>query len=137
MLFAKNEEAMRPRIVLARLLIKIGRFIETAALMVMKPDDLIEYSRQTYAREQCISSWSKTDLVDSGLKNDEKELFNKLPLKQGRLLLLGLGGGREAIYFAKVGFQVTGVDFIPEMAEQAKKNTTRHDLAIESIVQDI
>ena len=128
---------MRLRTALARLIIQVGSFTQSTALMVMRPDDLIEYSRQTYAGESKVAAWSSPDLVDVGLYANEKELLENLPLKQGQLLLLGVGGGREAIPLAEIGFQVTGVDFIPEMVDQAKQNAYRSGLAIEGLVQEI
>jgi SAM-dependent methyltransferase len=58
-------------------------------------------------------------MVDGGLEPREITLFEKIPLSKGRVLVLGLGGGREAIHFARLGFEVTGIDFIPEMAENS------------------
>ena len=50
---------------------------------------------------------------------------------------MGVGGGREAIPLAQKGFEVTGVDFVPEMVAQAKANARRHNVEIEGLVQDI
>jgi SAM-dependent methyltransferase len=75
--------------------------------------------------------------VDSGLTADERDLLKDLPLKQGRLLLLGVGGGREAILLAQMGFEVTGVDFLPKMVEKAKENAARFNIKIEGLVQEI
>lgn len=46
----------------------------------------------------------------------------KIPLKQGRVLVLCMGGGREAIALAQRGFEVVGVDFVPEVLEKAREN---------------
>ena len=37
---------IRPRITFARFLIRLGKLIESLAVMVMRPDDLIEFSRR-------------------------------------------------------------------------------------------
>ncbi|KYK37943.1 MAG: hypothetical protein AYK18_08720 [Theionarchaea archaeon DG-70] len=103
----------------------------------MRPDDLIEFSRQTYAKPQNVEIWSQEDLLDSGLSSDEQILLKKLPLKKGRLLLLGVGGGREAIPLARIGFTVTGVDFIPAMVAQTKENAARRGLKIRGLIQEI
>ncbi len=128
---------MRPRIALARFLIRLGNFMQSLPVMVMRPDDLVEFSRQTYARQHSVAGWGRPDLLDEGLHADEYELLEKLPCTGGRLLLLGVGGGREAIPLARLGFQVTGVDFVPEMVEQAIRNAARHDLVIDGLVQEI
>jgi SAM-dependent methyltransferase len=128
---------MRPRIASARFLIRLGNFIQSTALIVMHPDDLIEFGRQLYARPINVTSWSRQDLVESGLNPEEQTLLGRMPCNQGRLLLLGLGGGREAVYLARLGFQVAGVDFVPAMVEQAKKNAAQRGLKIEGLVQEI
>ncbi|MFO7866210.1 MAG: class I SAM-dependent methyltransferase [Candidatus Aminicenantes bacterium] len=128
---------MRPRVELGRFLIRLGNFIRSASLMVLRADDLIEFSRQTYARPKNIAAWVKPDFVDAGLNQEEKALLKKLPLTHGRLLLLGVGGGREAIPLIQMGFDVTGVDFIPEMLVKAKKNAVRHGVEMKGIVQEI
>ncbi len=128
---------MRPRITLARFLIRLGNFIQSIPIMVMRTDDLVEFSRQTYARQHVVASWSSTDLVEEGLYPEEAELLEKLPFNRGQLLLLGVGGGREMIPLARLGFQVTVVDFVPEMVDQAIQNASRHGLVVEGLIQEI
>jgi SAM-dependent methyltransferase len=132
-----HREAMRPRIIFGSFLIRLGGFIQSLALMVMRPNDLIEFSRQTYARKKMVEGFGRQDLVSPTLHLDEQTLLDKLPLKKGRLLLLGVGGGREAIPLAQMGFEVTGVDFVPEMVEKAKENAASHGVRIEGLVQEI
>lgn len=72
-----------------------------------------------------------------GLYPDEMALLEKVPLKQGRVLLLCVGDGREAISLVRMGFEVTGVDFVPEIVEKAKNNAVRCGLRFEGLVQEI
>lgn len=103
----------------------------------MKPSDLIEFSRQTYDKPGDVDAWAEDSLVDSGLTNDEKVLIDAIPIKVGKLLLLGIGGGREAIPFSQMGFEVTGVDFIPESVERSIENARKRGCAIKGITQEI
>ena len=128
---------MNLRIKAGRFLLRLGSFIQTLPVVIMKPDDLIEFSRQTYNKPTKIASWGDTSLVDSGLTEDEVDLLSKIPDKKGELLLLGLGGGREAIYLAKIGFNITGIDFIPGMVKQAIKNAAHHGINITGLVQEM
>jgi SAM-dependent methyltransferase len=128
---------MKLHIILARFLIRLGAFIQSSAIMVMSPNDLAEFSRQHYAKSTSIDSWDRADLVSGGLYPKEQQLLEHIPIKTGQLLLLGLGGGREAIPFAQMGFEVTGVDFIPEMVERALKNAERSHVKIRGLVQEI
>jgi 2-polyprenyl-3-methyl-5-hydroxy-6-metoxy-1,4-benzoquinol methylase len=63
--------------------------------------------------------------------------LEQVPVKTGRLLLLGVGGGREAIPLARLGFEVTGVDFLPQMVQTAQENAARQGVHLEGLVQEI
>lgn len=103
----------------------------------MRPADIIEFTRQFYSKQQTVTWWNEKKIINSGLNSVEMSLIKQIPHKRGRLLLLGLGGGREAISFAEMGFQVTGIDFVTEMIEQAKKNFSMRNLQIDLLIQDI
>jgi SAM-dependent methyltransferase len=128
---------MRLRIKAADLLLRLGAFLQSLPVVVMRPDDLVEFSRRSYAKPQDVESWTVDELVDSGLTPDELNLLSDLPQKTGKLLLLGVGGGREAIPLAKMGFEVTGVDYVAGMVEGAQKNAERRGIKIEGLVQEI
>ena len=125
------------RIRLARFLLRVGEFVQSLAVVVMKPDDLVEFSRQTYARPQNVKSFAEDAVVDSGLSKHELDLLAAVPVTSGALLLLGVGGGREAIPFARMGFQVTGVDYVAAMVDRAREQAARRGVHIEGLVQDI
>jgi SAM-dependent methyltransferase len=117
-------------------LIKVGRFVQLLAIMVMKPRDLVEFSRRYYRDTKSLERYGRTSLIEAGLTALERSYLDQLPEKRGRLLLLGLGGGREAIALARMGFEITGVDFSSEMVEKAKENTRRYGVEISALVQD-
>lgn len=125
------------RIKLARYLLRLGSFIQSLPVLVMRPDDLVEFSRQSYAKSQDVESWAEDSLVDSGLRLDELDLLSDLPEKKGKLLLLGVGGGREAIPLANMGYEVTGIDYIPDLIERAKVNAAKRGVGFEGLVQEI
>lgn len=128
---------MHFRIRFSKYLLALGSFIQSLPVVIMKPDHLVEFSRQSYAKPNSIESWSEDSLIESGLAEDELKLLSYLPERKGDLLLLGVGGGREAIPLAKMGFQVTGVDYIPTMVDRAKGNAIKHGTSIEGLVQEI
>lgn len=125
------------RVRLARGLLRLGTFIQSLPVLVMRPDDLVEFGRQTYAKPHDVEAWAEHGLVDSGLTEEERELLAAVPEGTGRLLLLGVGGGREAIPLARMGFRVTGVDFVPAMVERAVENAVARGVHIEGLVQEI
>jgi SAM-dependent methyltransferase len=128
---------MRRRVFLGSSLIRLGRFIQSLAIMMMKPDDLVEFSRLDYATPGQLRYWAGEDLVNQGLNPLESALLDMVPVKTGRLLLLCLGGGRDAVALARRGFAVTGVDFVPEIVQQAQENALRHGVQLAGLVQEI
>jgi len=122
---------------LAHFLNRAGRFIQSLDIMVLKPDDLIEYTRRLYSRSTELDAWTGKKVLDTGLYPREESYLKNLPLKEGSLLLLGIGGGREAIPLARKGFRITGIDFVPEMVRKAKENALKQGVNIEALVQNI
>jgi SAM-dependent methyltransferase len=119
------------------LFLRVGAFLRSMAIMAMKPDDLIQFTRETYQKSASIKAWGSKKLVDSGLTEHEKKMLARLPVKNGRLLLLGLGGGREAIPLAKSGFTVTGVDYSAELVAAAKQHAKAKGVELKGLVQDL
>jgi SAM-dependent methyltransferase len=128
---------MSARIRLSRFLLRLGRFIEASAVLVMRPDDLVEFSRQGYADPGRAESWGEEDVVGRGLNGLEQELLQTIPVKTGKVLLLNVGGGREAIPLAKLGYAVTGVDFIPHLVARAVENAARQGVELTGLVQEL
>ncbi|HPN35490.1 MAG TPA: class I SAM-dependent methyltransferase [bacterium] len=117
--------------------LRLGRLIQSLAVAVMRPDDLVRFSRETYQKSDSIAYWCSDEFIASGLYAPEAALLERLPSKQGRLLLLGIGGGREAIPLAQAGFEVSGVDYLREYADAAREQARRRGLHIETVVGDI
>lgn len=127
---------MSLRIRLSKFILQFGDFVQTLPLVIMKPDDLVEFGRQTYSKYTNVQSFANPKFVDAGLNQEELDLLNVLPSKQGDFLVLGVGGGREVIPIARMGFTVTGVDFVPEMVKLAEKNAKDRGITFTGIVQD-
>jgi len=128
---------MRPRLALGRFLTRAGRFVQSLSVMIMRPADLVEHTRRCYARPDSVEGWAEAGLVDAGLSAAEKALLEHVPFRQGKGLVLGVGGGREAVALARLGFEVTGLDFIPELVARAGENARARGLAFEGLVQDM
>ena len=128
---------MNFRITVGSAMLRFGNFVRSLAVAVMRPRDLIEFGRRTYAKNANIASWACAEVADSGLHDAERDLLRKIPRRQGRLLLLGVGGGREAIPLARVGFAMTGLDFVADMVAAAKENARRHGVAMDGLVQEL
>jgi len=55
----------------------------------------------------------------------------------GRALDIAVGSGRNALYLASLGFQVTGVDVSTVAVELCREKAARLGLAVEAIVADL
>lgn len=125
------------RISISRFLIKTGVFLQQVPVFFLRPGQLTKFGQKSYNRPSSINFWTGQAFVNSGLYPGEKELLNIIPVKKGDLLILGLGGGREAISLAKSGFNVTGVDFISEMVDKAVQNGISAGIKIRGEVQEV
>lgn len=127
----------RPRIAIANGMIRLGGFLQSMAISVMRPDDLTEFSRRSYAENSQVDDWGRREFIDLELDAAEESFLSHLPCQSGKLLLLGVGGGREARVLARHGYDVTGVDFIPAMVERARENTREQGLDMAGLVQEL
>ncbi|NIM89669.1 MAG: hypothetical protein GTO17_01830 [Candidatus Aminicenantes bacterium] len=82
----------------------LGGYAQPLAVLVIWPDDLVELGRESYSRADLVKHFCDKNLVDSGLNSDETAILEEIPLKRGKLLLLGVGGGREAIHLSRLDF---------------------------------
>jgi SAM-dependent methyltransferase len=127
----------KSRIALARALLRLGGVAQSLALPVMRPRDLVELNRLHYSRPEVVGLLTDESYVDSGLTSGEASLLERLPLRKGRLLDLDAGAGREAIALARIGFEVTCIDFLPELTEKTKAIAARHRLRVEALTQEV
>jgi SAM-dependent methyltransferase len=111
--------------------------MESLALMVMRPDDLVEFSRQKYLTPKSLADWGQEEFVQQGLTPQESGLIDRLALMGGRALVLCAGGGREAIAFARLGFEVVAVDFTPAMVARTLAHAARAGFRVSALVQEI
>jgi len=128
---------MKPRLALGRFLIRAGRFVQSLSLMAMRPGDLVESTRRAYSRPDSIEGWAEDKIVEAGLSEAETALLEHVPFRKGKCLVLGVGGGREALALARMGFGVTGLDFVPNLVARANENARARNLAFEGLVQDM
>ena len=60
-----------------------------------------------------------------------------LKLKPGKVIILGCGRGHDAITFAKLGFEVTAVDFAPSAVTYLKSLCNKKNVKVNIIQNDI
>ncbi len=64
-----------------------------------------------------------------------KENYSAIP--KGKVLLIAEGEGRNAVFLAKLGYQVTAVDISIVGLEKAKKLAAENNVEIETICEDL
>ena len=70
----------------------------------------------------------EVDDVDYGLDPWEQKVYLELLGRTDRILLLGCGTGRDLIPLVELGYNVTGLDPVPELVELAKANLAKRGL---------
>lgn len=72
-----------------------------------------------------------------GLWSGERILIEKFFTKtDGKILILGCGGGRTVIPLIQMGYQVTALDFSPKMIEITEAKLKKFNLSARTIVGD-
>ena len=71
--------------------------------------------------------------------NGPTPTFEKIApkLKPGKVIILGCGRGHDAIIFAKLGFEVTAVDFAPSAVTYLKSLCDKKNVKVNIIQNDI
>jgi len=71
-------------------------------------------------------------------KNASKLLqYAMIDRKPGTAVDLGMGEGRNAVFLATKGWQVTGVDFSAEAVKQAKARAAAEKVPLDSVLEDL
>src|SRR5439155_23624038 len=97
----------------------------TNAKLMIDHDNLEEFrDPQTY------------DLEDEGYYEDYPLTEQWARSLGGPLLDLACGTGRMALRLATLGYQVTGVDLMPEMIDWARQKAAKQAVSIEWVVAD-
>jgi 2-polyprenyl-3-methyl-5-hydroxy-6-metoxy-1,4-benzoquinol methylase len=131
----------KPRLFLGKSLIKLSTFFyklsRLLSVSILRPDDLILLTRYSYSLSSHLKDPYNQAYVDSGL-DDTEEYFVKHNLKEdSKILVFGCGGGRECIALSRMGFRVTGIDFVEECIKASRENARKRNLKIAFICQDM
>ncbi|MCK4718701.1 MAG: class I SAM-dependent methyltransferase, partial [Thermoplasmata archaeon] len=90
---------------------------------------------QTYVMDTYSQIAHHFDKTRHGLWPEIRWYASLLP-PGSRVLDIGSGNGRNAIYLASLGHKVIGVDVVPEMVDVANKRAAQLDLILEFVVGD-
>src|SRR3989344_2817798 len=63
------------------------------------------------------------------------DFLKKQGIRKGRLLDVGCGKGRNSIFFAKNGWEVYSIDFVPEIINELNNSSKKNNLKLTAICQ--
>ena len=78
-----------------------------------------------------------TDIHENGFEPAQFLVENVELLPKGRVLDVAMGSGRNAIYLAKIGFEVEGVDISAEAVSNALESARKAGVTIKAQVADL
>jgi len=78
-----------------------------------------------------------TDIHENGFEPAQFLVENVELLPKGRVLDVAMGSGRNAIYLARLGFEVEGVDMSPEAVNTALESAEKVGVTIRAQVADL
>jgi len=78
-----------------------------------------------------------THILERGFEPAQFLVDNIALLPKGRALDVAMGAGQNAIYLAKIGFEVEGVDISPEAVSSALELARKFGLTIRAQVADL
>lgn len=100
-------------------------------------DAIRDQSCARYASAEEIAYYR--DVAFHGFYEDERAMVDEFMLRhgRGRALVIGCGGGREALALKGLGFQVVGIDRVPAMIEAARERALEARLELEFRAVDV
>ena len=90
--------------------------------------------KKEYKKKGIPSSFRETP---SGSAKWYYRILKKNRKIKGKLLDLGCGKGRNAIFFAEKGFEVYGIDFVKEALEEMEKKAGKKNLEIKAFCRKV
>ena len=109
----------------------------TVGLFLLSP---IASSPEGSESESAKARWNERYDRDMYIYGKEPVAFLKQKmdgLKKGRALVLAMGEGRNAVYLAQNGFDVTGVDISEVAIEKCNRLAEERNTAVNAVVADL
>lgn len=114
---------------------RVARALDFFSMGILRPRDIVEWNRRYYSNPAIVSSWSRA--CEIGLHPEEAALVDRFFPQPGTALVLGCGGGREAIALAKRGWEVVAMDNSPNLLAAARNNAVEAGVQVEWRCQDL
>jgi len=104
------------------------------ALIIWTPSEIERYSRDDWNDWPTIQGYARND---HWLDFMEQALVERYFSKNGELLNLACGAGREALLLARRGLRVTACDWSPRMVAEARRRAQEAHLPVRFAVADL
>jgi 2-polyprenyl-3-methyl-5-hydroxy-6-metoxy-1,4-benzoquinol methylase len=104
-------------------------FVNSFVAVILTPEEIASYTKQVYEDKE-LSPYGDRAWIEKGLNPSERDVLEKHAGRSGSFLVLGCGGGREAIALAKMGFDVTGIDASEKLILKAKAHIAREAVKV-------
>jgi ubiquinone/menaquinone biosynthesis C-methylase UbiE len=98
---------------------------------------MVNFSRNAYRRHYNKKINNNEEASRGNLVSDELWLWDRIPNQKGNVLILGVGDGREAIFFGQQGLTATGLDFCEEAIEKADRHMNDRGFKFKGITGEI
>ncbi len=112
-------------------------FLSTAILLMLSNFALAQQKEQSISVKE---RWNQKYNREMYVYGKEPVAFLKQKigvLKKGKALVLAMGEGRNAVYLAQNGFDVTGVDISDVAIEKCKKLAAERGTTVNAVVSDL
>ena len=116
-------------------MLRAGRAFDFFTLAVLRSEDFVARTRQFYTDPRNVAA-----LANNGARSlspYERAYVERFTSGAGAALVLGCGGGREAIALASLGWQVVGVDGSPGLVEAAQGNAAQSGVRVHWLCEDL
>ena len=111
------------------------KVIKKLNLILLSPQDLQKISASLW-EENAVKTYGSERWVSLGLANYEKKILKDFNINKGRVLVFGSGGGRETIAFAKMAFDVDGIEICKRLNEIADDYAKKEGVRARHIAAD-
>lgn len=102
-------------------------------MALLRPEEFKLLSKKAYKDPKWVSYWKE---FANELSFAEQEVLKDFNFNNARILVMGVGGGRESVFFAKKGAKVSAIDISEEMIGIAQENAKQNKVALKCFQMD-
>lgn len=83
------------------------------------------------------AGWDSAEVTTEVAAQFRRLLEHEAIPRSGRVLELGCGAGNHSVHFARMGYQVTGIDIAPSAIDWARQRAAEQDLDIDFVLGNV